>query len=509
MLEGLRDGHAYPRWVSDANRGFGSPALIHRPPLSAYSAAIFALPLGDLMWGLRISIVLSSILAGFAFYYAARSIAAPWPAAVGAALYTLFPYHSIDLYERFALSEYHAFIFVPLVFRFAHDLFEEDVGARSRALLGFIVSYAALLLAHVLVAYMALFLLAPYALLRGLPRPRAGPFVGLAVGGTVAVGLAAVYLAPLFVERSLTHAEFLVEAPLLSIERNFALLDETARGFGRSRVKPYVNWALVYQGTLALVALCVLPRKWNLGWTYALLAGFATLLQTVWSLPLYRLVPEMELIGFPWRFQLFQSFFTIMLAVWVIREPPHWTLWMALALPTALALQHSVTTMASRPYMLDARSFEREGVAGWVQREHIPKGVPQWRRFANPDYAVWDGRVVGPTEQFEFEEVEWRAQHRVIRVDAEAPVRIAIRTFMYPGWVATLDGQPTPIVPEARFGAISVMVPTGQHELRLEFVPTPARVWGARISWVTALGLVGVTAWLGWRGRGLDPSLQM
>ena len=49
MAAGLRDGVLHPRWMSEANRGFGSTALMNYPPLGGYLVGVFSLVTGDLV----------------------------------------------------------------------------------------------------------------------------------------------------------------------------------------------------------------------------------------------------------------------------------------------------------------------------------------------------------------------------------------------------------------------------------------------------------------------------
>jgi len=71
----------------------------------------------------------------------------------------------------------------------------------------------------------------------------------------------------------------------------------------------------------------------------------------------------------------------------------------------------------------------------------------------------------------------------------------------YPGWTATIDGQPTTLYP-ANFAFRAVLVPPGEHHVAFTFEPIMWRV-GLAISALTLGGLVcyGVLAWRRRRGR--------
>jgi hypothetical protein len=89
-----------------------------------------------------------------------------------------------------------------------------------------------------------------------------------------------------------------------------------------------------------------------------------------------------------------------------------------------------------------------------------------------------------------------------IQVDAPANAVLSIAQPYYPGWSATLDGQPTEIL-EA-YGALdAVAVPSGTHTVMLTYNPLTYRV-GAILSLVTwaALVILGAVLWV--RRRNTD-----
>jgi len=60
-------------------------------------------------------------------------------------------------------------------------------------------------------------------------------------------------------------------------------------------------------------------------------------------------------------------------------------------------------------------------------------------------------------------------------IDSPQPFQIIINTFYFPGWQATINGQPVPITPTSRYGLISLPVPAGQQQIEVYFGSTPVR----------------------------------
>jgi len=97
----------------------------------------------------------------------------------------------------------------------------------------------------------------------------------------------------------------------------------------------------------------------------------------------------------------------------------------------------------------------------------------------------------------------------------ESPTRITIAAYMdapgylvlsdayYPGWQASVDGQPAPVIP-ANLAFRAVLVPRGQHTVEFRYEPASFRV-GATITLATTLAL-GAAYWLARRTRAIGPT---
>jgi hypothetical protein len=65
-----------------------------------------------------------------------------------------------------------------------------------------------------------------------------------------------------------------------------------------------------------------------------------------------------------------------------------------------------------------------------------------------------------------------------------------VLTFDFPGWRATVDGQPVTVTPSDPYGFITFPIPAGSHEVRVEFGSTPPRTVGTVASLATLIILV-------------------
>jgi hypothetical protein len=89
-----------------------------------------------------------------------------------------------------------------------------------------------------------------------------------------------------------------------------------------------------------------------------------------------------------------------------------------------------------------------------------------------------------------------------IEAELEAPGLLVLADSYYPGWQATLDGEPVEIQP-ANHLFRGVVVPAGRHRVRFAYRP-----WTLTLG-IAASGLgAAVLLLLGWRGRPVPPRSQ-
>jgi hypothetical protein len=94
---------------------------------------------------------------------------------------------------------------------------------------------------------------------------------------------------------------------------------------------------------------------------------------------------------------------------------------------------------------------------------------------------------------------EYAPEHIALRVSAVAPGVVVLADTFYPGWTATLNGQPAPLVP-ANGLFRGVLVPGGQHDLQLTYTSMPFERGRLITLLAVAVSLI-VLSWLVWSQR--------
>jgi Bacterial membrane protein YfhO len=134
------------------------------------------------------------------------------------------------------------------------------------------------------------------------------------------------------------------------------------------------------------------------------------------------------------------------------------------------------------------------------------EGQPQYERLlldkdfsllqpANSYFKVFEFSKAQPPYRWEttglrdwIRQTRWTAEQREFRANSEGGGRFVLIEQFYPGWRASIDGNPTPI--ERWHDAFqSVMIPPGAHQVRFTFRSGSLRL-GAIVSVVSMIGLV-------------------
>jgi uncharacterized membrane protein YfhO len=78
-------------------------------------------------------------------------------------------------------------------------------------------------------------------------------------------------------------------------------------------------------------------------------------------------------------------------------------------------------------------------------------------------------------------------------VDVTRPSLLVVAESYYPGWRATVDGQPAPIL-RANYLSQGLVMPQGKHIVQVSYEPDSFK-YGALISLVGLVGLLGLVGW--------------
>lgn len=485
----LWQGELYPRWLMAMNGGFGSPTFFFYPPLPYYVSALFAgpaAPAQQAIYPLLSSATLALLLSGAFAYLWLRATTPPGRALAVSLLYLILPYHlAMDLYARFALAEFWAFAWAPLI------LLGQDLAHRGlrQGLPLLILGLALLAFSHLPSLLLMMGLVSVRALwFAWRSRTLAPCWIALGAQG-LGLCMAAALLLPALADQGAISME-LMRGGMFDFRRNF--LDRLPSGWGDWRFRGHLAWQSLLTLALLLIAWAAArePRHPELLCWGALGVG-AFLMMLPLSQPLWSLLPPLQRVQFPWRLNLILTLATV--AVVALGTPTHrpwqWLWWgtLLLTLITTLAyVRHAPLTQAPTREAM-ALEFDSKRSA----REYRPRMVPGGM-FA-PTLLAWKDEFQPPVSAeppgASWTVHRWQPRALTLAVTAAVPTRLVLHQYDYPGWQAWLDERLMLTVGANPQGLMQLWVPAGSHSLTLRLT---AR-WPERAG--NALSLLG---WLGW-----------
>jgi 6-pyruvoyl-tetrahydropterin synthase related domain len=512
-------GDLYPRWLDGMNAGLGSPAFFFYGPLPYYVAALLRPLVGPDAEGWRqitMAAALAVIVSGVITYAWLRTWTSETAAVAAALVYMSSPYHlAFDLYQRFAFGELWAFAWMPLIMLMAQRLRE----ARPGAVIGLALAYAALLLSHLPTAVIFTPVVLVYLALgskRGQRLRRAhNSIAALALG----FGLAAIYLVPALATQS--HVSFdAMKAGYFFYGYNFLYQGPRFNADFDALVRAQGWFASAMLGlSVIAIALAWRPmggrlRQSALFWLFVAVGAWLMMIPP--AKRLWDLLPPLQAIQFPWRFNVVLTIaMTALVALW-----SHSLSVRPSKLQVVLVVAASVTIIGqSVPTVVNYLAMAAAGGTPTIDKMLMHLGplnpdardkfeaaklsidVPEYRpRWVPAELLTSAGTLqaflAAPAVRGTIDARPGACEGRRCRrftTDPERPGWITIRQFFYPGWEARVAGHQAvlPVRPSAE-GLLQVLAPAGSNAITILLAPRHAELAGRTISLISVIGAAGV-----------------
>jgi hypothetical protein len=497
-----------PRWAEWANWGFGEPRFLFYPPLSWLIGAA----LGSLLpWPATPGayIWLTLIVGGMAMWRLAREWLPEGPARAAAVLFAVNPYNLAIVYYRSDFSELLALAFLPLLLRGALQV----TGGEWRRVPQLALLFAAIWLTNapegVIATYSLVLLLITACILQRSPRPLLPGAAAMAAG----FGLAALYILPAAWERNWVQISQALSANLQP-ERNFLFTQASDPEF------QLFNWkisgvALLMILLSALAAVFAVRRRGQsreISWMLLVLGAASVVVMFRPSALLWRHLPELAFLQFPWRWLgplavVFAFFAATAISVFKQRWKSRLTASLILAAVAVTGMLMATNTWWSSE---DARFLAGEirsghgyeGVdeyqPGGSDRYSLPGATPDAQEVPTvpptPRVAIFDSRSGGglpSAAHVKLSIQQWSGERKAFSTESPESVTLAVRLINYPAWEVRVDGSN--VAPESAemTAQMLVPIPPGAHRVEIRFRRTWDRSAGGAISILSAVGLVG------------------
>ena len=504
----LNDGIVFPRWIPDANNGYGSPTFIFYSPLFYYVVSAIHFMGPPLIMSMVLAVWLSFFLSGFTMYLLSKNMFGSTGGLLSAVAYQVLPFHLIDLYIRAAFTELFAFLWFPLIILFLHKTLTTD---SKKAPIGLCISYAGLIYTHLKCGFMFTFVIGVYLLYSYFLLKNRKPLINALLALTLGLALSSYYLIPVVFEWKLVYLEYLVQCSFCDFTKSFLLLWSNLED-----VCLLMNMVLGIEVILFLVIISFLYENYikstsrpyrNIMVIIFLLAFFLTI---PLSRPLWGLIPFFPYLQFPWRWLSIMEFSLCLLigCVFSSEEMPRSKsnelkkkiiLFLLIAV-FVFSFIIIIKNKNSNNYYL-SKTFNPAVMKYYVEpsHEYIPRGTGNIEEITSEKRHEHVSILSGYAK---IRIREWKSGKRAIIINAYAPSMLRFSTFYYPGWKAYLDGVEMPIKTEENDGAMLVNIPKGTHALLLKFEDTPVRHYAKIISLASVLIVLSLVLFSAGRRRG-------
>jgi hypothetical protein len=509
----LQHGILYPRWIPYLHLGYGYPIFNFYAPGYAYFTALFELAGLHITNAYNLVQTLAWSFGSVGMYLLARRFL-PAPAALlAAALWTYAPSRLYEVWWQGSLAQIVAASFMPYlmlgVVKTAHE-------PNLRRILSIALPFAALILTHTPMMYISAIYAAPLAFaapiwyskndIRGILKR----WLTIGAGFTLGIGLAAIFLIPTLLELKYVIISQGIDETFNYLNDQFLPLSEI---FLLPRLIDSTDLYLDFPRTLGLVGgilsllgipALVMRKQWGLLLLSIIGLGFTVFMLLNQSLFLWLTIPGFANLRFPGRLLRIGAMLIGMLGGASLLILPKRYQIAGMFVGIALAIAQIMPLI--KPYdvwlnwqnisALDEVEHElRDRTWGtvsynefnpiWGETIALDTPTSNERFIEHPFQLRLYGQDIAATNWEGFWQENITDDTLLITSDQARAVRF--RQYYFPGWQATVNGEPVEIYPDDELGLIAVDLSAGEHTVTLKYVGTPLQRVATGISLVSVV----------------------
>jgi hypothetical protein len=493
------------RWVPDMGYGYGYPQFNYYPPTPYYIMETLHLFGMSVLGSVKTGIILSFILSAAFMFLLGKELFGDVGGFVSSVFYIYNPYRATDVYNRGAMGEFWALVFLPLIFLAILKIVKKP--SKTNALL-LALSYAGLLTTHLVTSLIftpvaiawGIFLIIFFSIKRGSIlsskifsfKDKMDRLMVLAGGAFWGLFLSGFFVLPVIFERKYAHTETMIEgffnylAHFVSIRQMFT---STHWGFGSSELGPYDDFSFsigifhwIFGAISVLVAFLYrkkndLMYKMSLFFLFVFLA--ASFMAHQRSSFIWKLAPILEYLQFPWRFLVISVFSVSLLAglfTFFLKGSKKNTV---LGLVSAgVIIFFNVFYFYPRTWY-DITDVEKFSGDLWEKQQTISifdylpiyaQAPPAQRAPAEPEVVSGSAEVLSGQHGSDW--YKWNLQ-----VDSKT-AKIKLPVFDFPGWKVFVDEKRVETNHDNDLGLITFEVTSGEHGVYAKLTNSSVRTVG-------------------------------
>lgn len=495
------------RWVPDAGYEYGYPQFNYYPPSVYYIAEVLHKVGFQFIDSVKILFAAGYILSAVAMFLLVSEFLDNFSGLTSALIYTYVPYKAVEVYVRGAMSEFWSLVFYPLIFWAVYKLIKTSK-AKFVALLA--ISLGLLLTTHLLMSMIFSISAVVWTVYWLIKEKKMKEIFKVILGVFLGIGLAAFFVLPVIFEKQYAHTETLTEGYFGYLQHfvNFYKLFLSREwGYGSSG---FINEKLnlstgIVQWIFGLITVgvagffTVFKKKSEYASLALVLGGlelFTLFMIHVKSTFIWKALPFLSILQFPWRFLTVSIFLLAVLSGIGVYMMPKFKVWIGLIIiAVAFALNAGYFVPKAWINITDAEKFSE---ASWQKQLTISifDYLPIYAKLppvteAPPQPEVLEGSAT-------FSDYTKGSDFQRGKIDVKKDALIRLPLFDFPGMVTKVDGKIINHVnndcrgEEFCLGLITFKVPVGQHLIDVKLTDTPIRTVGNYLSLISFIGIAGL-----------------
>ncbi len=518
-----RQGVFYPHWAASPNFLAGEPRFVFYPPLARF----FGAALGSVLpWSW--TPLAFTLLVLLAAAWSCRAMAREWAgddnAALAACLYVLNPYMIFVLYERGALGELLAAVWIPLLVLYGLR--------RTPSLLPLALAVAATWLSDPPAGVMGCYMLAVIVAVAAIRQRSWALLLRAALAVPLGLALAGFWLVPAIVEQKWVQIGRAI-GPLMRVQDSFLFGHGSLAGLPRSpdelfalsyhnQILRMASWIVVSLMVPTLAAAWLSRRRRSALWPPLVVAAAAICaLQFPLSDFVWRHAPWLQFLQFPWRWMLILALIFPALAALALRPGPPTRRAIALralillvlaaaaaALSSALFwqacdeednVQAQIDTFRSSGFQgTDEYSLQGvnlaaaagiatgiEGETGPIVVMNVPEVPPSFPDEMSPTLSSW--KQIPAHVKI----LCWQAERRTAVVTTPQPGYAVLLLTDYPAWRVTVNGSVIANRIHRSDGLMAIPLNSGANRIDVRWHTTRDQAAGIALSLAALVTMVG------------------
>jgi uncharacterized membrane protein len=507
FFNAIKDGNFPPRWAKRLDYGLGQPTFVFTYTMPYYLMMIPMILNTGSIWAFKIIMGASFPFSAFFAYLWLCKHFRKVPAIIGGLIYTYVPYHMANVYVRGAIGETVAAMFLPLAFWGLDKVIDQPnlVNSAMAAL-----TMAAVILSHPFygLVFAAGWLF--YILVRAGKNVNTLKWAIIALAwGYIACSF---YIIPAWADKNLTFLDrmgdyFLEKQYFVTLDRiiyspwGFAGANESDKDpmsvqAGLVSLAFFMAWIL----TAVFNKKARQEKNYSTGVYFAVISVISGFMMLSISLPIWKLLPMLQNLQFPWRMLFVVNIGTTFCAAAVLNQ---WDLLKIGILKKGLIITGIILAiiLTDRQYWNVERYFPYEdktttaiGYPGTLTM--LLEETPKWHQRdqeANPHNFIQNADV--NTKAITLTSLIWKTNYHKFEVVTDKAEYINDKTHYWPGWKVRVDGVEVPLLnPYNKLsqGLITFAVTPGKHIVESRLTEPPINYISDIISVISIIAAVAL-----------------